>query len=1079
MRITTNILILFVFALAHIVSIQRIYADVLIENNISHDTIWTQELSPYIITKDITVEEGVTLKIEPGTKIIFQSSSNPSKKGYFLKINGILIAQGEINKPIVFTAEDIENPWGTIAFMETSSGWDSLSSTGSVIENCIIEYGGITQQEISGEVGSSDRLIYGDAAIRVFSSAPLISSNVIRHSAGHGIMASEATLNLSGNQIHDCNIGIKATLENFGTIEHNYLLKNTQGIYLESSNGQINIRGNTILCESDIVGGNCIGLKLIQASDRIFYLWEQISGTVVTLSDENAAQPTFTAPDVDYNETLRFRLTMSDDMGFQASDTVSVNVLWENQPPMADATSDRFVYPGSEVLLDGSGSSDPDDGIATYSWVQTAGTDVVVSNDVSVHSTFTVPSIPVVQAGDQFVFQLEVKDHSGQQAIDTIIITVVEPNEVPRAYAGNEQTVSESVLVTLDGTESSDSDGSIVYYLWEQLSGTNVTLYQATSSQPTFTSPDVGAAGESLEFKLTVIDDDGAEASDKVFVKVTGDAGNNPPIADAGLDQTVDEGDSVTLDGSDSTDDVALPGSPYDWEQIWGPTVTLSGSEQNPKTFTAPNVDSDTELEFRLTITDSDGMKSADNIVVTVIWENDKPIADAGPHQMGGSNPVAEGTRVTLDGSGSSDPDDGISSYQWLQTGGPAVDLTDTTIEKPIFITPDVSSDTLLVFELTVTDNGGLEDKDIVVIEVLDENRKPNADAGASQSAQVGVEVILDGSDSSDPEGDELQYLWVQVAGSEVELVESDQVSLTFEAPNFDQEEKSYEILTFELTVKDTYGLSDSDRVSITVIQNQPDVAIVANAGQDQTADVGTLVTLDARSSFDPNLNSSVTIMNNYLNNYVSGDSGNTLAITGDQGAVSEIKINHNNIIKNRGDYQIYLSNVNPQTNIAIDINDNWWGTTDSELIRQMIYDYDLNNTLIDLFNIEIQYGVIPNTGSSRSYPPIADAGEDLSVVPDDTVVLNASGSYDPDGLLTYAWEQIEGPEVTLHNANTSKSSFASPSFSEDDNLMKFKLTVSDTNGFYSSDEINVTIESGEDDGKTRESAGCFIDSIF
>ena len=1072
--------ILFAFAMAGIVSLQKTYADVRVKSDISQDAIWTQELSPYIITRDTTVEEGVILKIEPGAKVVFETSANPSKQGYFLKVDGTLRAQGADNNPIIFTAEDTDNPWGAIAFTEISTGWDSSSDTGSVLENVIIEYGGVAQQEISGEEDSADRLIYGDAAIRIFSSAPLIRNNIIRYSAGHGILASQGNLHVSGNQIHDCNIGIIATLESSGTIEHNYLLKNNQGIFIESSNGLIDITNNTILSESELSNGNCIELNLTQASDRISYLWEQISGTSVTLSNENGAQPTFSPPDINSNETLRFRLTLSDDLGLQASDTVSVNVIWENQPPVTDASSDQFVYPESVVLLDGSGSSDVDDGIFSYSWVQTAGPTVDLTGDTSVHSTFTVPAVPTAKAGDQFVFQLIVEDQSGQQSIDTIVITVIESNESPQADAGAEQVVSESVLVTLDGTGSSDSGGNIVYYLWEQISGTDVTLYQATSSQLTFTSPAVDASGDSLEFKLTVTDDDSAKSSDKVFVNVIGASGNNPPTADASGDQTVDEGDTVTLDGADSTDDVALAGSSYYWEQISGPTITLLGSGQNPKTFTAPIVEPYTELVFRLTVTDSEGMKSADKAVVTVMWENDEPVADAGPDQIGGDNPVAEGARVTLDGSGSTDPDDGINSYQWLQTGGPVVTLTNSTIEKPIFIAPDVSSDTLLVFELTVADSGGLEDKDAVVIEVLDDNQIPVADAGPNQSAQVEDVVILDGSGSSDPEGDVLQYLWVQTDGLTIILVDPETDSPTFTAPGFNHEDKAYETLKFEFTVKDAYGLSDSDAVTVTIVQDGSTAALVADAGQDQTADADSIVTLNARSSFDPNMISLVNIRNNQLNNDVTGDSGNTLAISGSQSAVSDVFINSNNLIKDNGDYQLYLSQVNSQTNIAIDIDNNWWGTADTGKIDQMIYDYDLNNTLIDLDYSGVQTSEIAGIGSDRSYPPIADAGEDQTASPDDTVVLDASGAYDPDGLLTYIWEQISGPEVNLYNANRKKATFVSPSGSEDDNIMKFKSTVTDANGFYDTDEIRVTIESEEeDDEELRESAGCFINSVF
>jgi hypothetical protein len=111
-------------------------------------------------------------------------------------------------------------------------------------------------------------------------------------------------------------------------------------------------------------------------------------------------------------------------------------------------------------------------------------------------------------------------------------------------------------------------------------------------------------------------------------------------------------------------------------------------------------------LIFRLTVSDQAGLQSEDDCIVTVTWENQPPAAHAGPAQT-----VAEGATVVLDGSGSSDTDDGIAAYHWTQISGRAVTLTDPAAVRPAFTVPaDAVDGEQFTFQLTVTDGGGLQD---------------------------------------------------------------------------------------------------------------------------------------------------------------------------------------------------------------------------------------------------------------------------------------------------------------------------------------------------------------------------------
>ena len=93
-------------------------------------------------------------------------------------------------------------------------------------------------------------------------------------------------------------------------------------------------------------------------------------------------------------------------------------------------------------------------------------------------------------------------------------------NSAPDARAGVDQTVVERTVVTLDGSASTDSDGTIVSYTWSQVSGTPVNISGANSVRATFQAPNV-PANTTLVFQLQVEDDDDATATDRVSVSVT------------------------------------------------------------------------------------------------------------------------------------------------------------------------------------------------------------------------------------------------------------------------------------------------------------------------------------------------------------------------------------------------------------------------------------------------------------------------------------------------------------------------------------------------------------------------------
>jgi len=286
---------------------------------------------------------------------------------------------------------------------------------------------------------------------------------------------------------------------------------------------------------------------------------------------------------------------------------------------------------------------------------------------------------------------------------------------------------------------------------------------------------------------------------------------NTAPTADAGADQVVSETASlVSLDGSGSSDPEG-PVAGYAWLQTGGPGVTLLNSGTVSPSFAPPNVGpAGAALTFSLTVTDAGGLTDSDTCTVTVNWVDAPPTANAGFDQTVGPG----GVPVTLDGSGSYD-DVGIVSYQWVQLGGAAVTLSNATAASPTFTAP-ADAPATLTFELTVTDTAAYTATDRCTVTVSDAPlTPPTADAGPDQMiAEGGATVTLDGGGSFDPDGTITAYLWVQTDGPDVILSDVTAVDPTFTAPD-----QGPATLTFELTVTDNDGLTDSDTCLVVVGQ--------------------------------------------------------------------------------------------------------------------------------------------------------------------------------------------------------------------------------------------------------------------
>lgn len=421
--------------------------------------------------------------------------------------------------------------------------------------------------------------------------------------------------------------------------------------------------------------------------------------------------------------------------------------------PVAIAGNDVRVDLGFSTTLDGSASFDPDNspGGLTYSWRVVDGPDD--GQFGAANSALTSFSAEV--AG-KYVVELTVSDGTYQSS-DTLVVTY-RLNLPPVLDTTGSQLagVAGRPAVPLTAMESSDPNDDPITIEWEVVSapaGANWTLTTATGlhsglagDMPGEYEVRITASDGSLESSKTVIVDlveNQAPNADASLSDLTGVAGRHPANLDARASSDP-EGDLLT----------------YKWEIVSGPNLpaaTLGGATLPTATFSSTVAG---VYQVRLTV--DDGLKTNSTVVDVVMDVNQSPVADASRSVTQitfGSGPAR------LDGTASSDPDDLSLSFSWRVVASsnnsiPAISSRNSSVA---YLNPTVPG--LYAVELTVSD-GATSDTDYILVTVAG-NQTPVANASASDTVVVqGIAPQLDGSRSTDPDGDILSFRWQVVASS-------------------------------------------------------------------------------------------------------------------------------------------------------------------------------------------------------------------------------------------------------------------------------------------------------------------------
>ncbi len=579
-----------------------------------------------------------------------------------------------------------------------------------------------------------------------------------------------------------------------------------KGITNEDTPVNINIMAN----DTDIDSGNNLTITSVPSPTA--------KGGSTIINDNGSI--TY-KPILNFNGVDTFMYRISDqNHNITATGIVTITVTDVNDIPVANNQSVWTDEDISKSITLRGRDADHDDKLTYYILSGPTHGELININELNGSVTYIPP--PNYAGQDSFTFK--VNDglvDSGNTA--TVSIRVNSINDAPVA-ANSTSTTDEDkrITVTLRGFDvdndplkfslSSDIIGGLL------TSGElgNIVPVNKNSANITYLPDPHFYGNDSFTFKVNDgLVDSGKAGLASIIVKHV----NHSPISNANTDQqTINENiTNVKLNGSSSYDpDNGDTIVSYSWSQIanGSPVVILNNVNSATPTFAAPSVKSDTLLLFNLRVIDNNGAISKPDAVAVIVKNvNIPPVSNAGTDQTVNENT----TGVTLNGTKSYDKDGNIASYKWQQISGPTVILSNPTAVNTIFTAPPVTHETVLRFHLTATDN----DKDVsipstVAVIVKNVNIPPVANAGTDQTVNGEELVILNGSQSYDPDGDRLQYYtWRNISGPDnIELQENSTAQPSFRTPTTNINNT---VIKFELVVDDGKNKSKPDSVNIIV----------------------------------------------------------------------------------------------------------------------------------------------------------------------------------------------------------------------------------------------------------------------
>ncbi|SPC33785.1 LamG-like jellyroll fold domain-containing protein [Candidatus Nitrosocaldus cavascurensis] len=668
-----------------------------------------------------------------------------------------------------------------------------------------------------------------------------------------------------------------------------------------------------------------------------------------------------------------------------------------------------LTYDGSTLRLyvDGSlvSSLSTNGAVPDYNW----DTPLTIGKTAltNVNGFYFIGDIDEVRVYNRALNAQEVSDayNNGVFASDGLVAlqSFTPPMANPTSVTTDEDT---PIQITLTATDI-DNDRLTFSIVTNPTNGSLSSMTRIDNSSVNITyTPNANYNGlDVFTFKVN----DGISDSNIATVTITINPVNDAPIANAGQDQTVDEGTLVTLNGSSSYDPDGDTIT-YQWEQIQGPNVTLSDPTSPTPSFTAPSVNSDTVLRFRLTV--SDGTSSSSSEVTVTIRDIVGGYRYAPYFTATGSNFVS------------------IPDKQELRL------TTNFTVSAWFKTTMNNNSQVAIIVNKGGFGNGdGLDRPDMnygIWLTGTNDQAPQGRVAGGFESSSGTNYFVYSSTTYNDGQW---HYVVLTYDGSTLRLYVDgslvSSLSTNGAVPDYNWDTPLTIGKTALTNVNGFYFIGDIDEVRVyNRALNAQEVSDAYNNG------VFASDGLVALQSFTPPM-------------------ANPTSVTTDEDTPIQITLTATDIDNDRLTFSIVTNPTNGSLSSMTRIDNSSVNIT---------YTPNANYNGLDVFTFKVNDGIsdsniatVTITINPVNDAPIANAGQDQTVDEGTLVTLNGSSSYDPDGdTITYQWEQIQGPNVTLSDPTSPTPSFTAPSVNSD-TVLRFRLTVSDGTSS-SSSEVTVTI---------------------